>query len=387
MSEKAVPESAQEPDSLVRNQWKLVQAVGKTAAIWSEYGLYCAADDVKGEFKQFVVCKHCRQELSQSSSSSTTSMHNHFKRCQTEQYREQKKQEMAHTPGAMEKFLMHAPGFQRALAQWLVMDQQALSAPESPYFRRMIACANPKAEVPDRRDSDDLLLETEIQVKAAIGKLLPGCYMAITTNGWTSVSNESYCSLTVHYICHSGQLVAVDLGCYPFPGPHTGDRVAAQLHEVLAEYNIDVQHVVGCVTDTAANIKRAARFMRFDWYGCMAHQLELVTGLFFNGVGVAAAMQSARSLVGTIKSSPQLALALRATLEFLNQQVLAIIQDVITRWWSTYSMLVRLLQLRDALETMFKRGSLEKQLTSQEWEIVQQGALLLEPFMLVQRST
>ena len=70
----------------------------------------------------------------------------------------------------------------------------------------------------------------------------------------------------------------LSLDCSAFPGSHDGPTVAAKLLQMLDEYKIPTSHVVATVTDTAANMVRSARFMPFDWHGCMSHMLELVTG-------------------------------------------------------------------------------------------------------------
>ena len=50
----------------------------------------------------------------------------------------------------MDKFLMIAPGFERAFMKWVVIDQQALSVGQCTEFKEMIAAANKKLSVPSR---------------------------------------------------------------------------------------------------------------------------------------------------------------------------------------------------------------------------------------------
>jgi zinc finger BED domain-containing protein 1 (E3 SUMO-protein ligase ZBED1) len=117
-----------------------------------------------------------------------------------------------------------------------------------------------------------------------------------------------------------------------------------------------MEQVMACVTDTAPNMVKSARFMGFDWMGCMAHQLELITKLAFEGVGVAEALQLARALVGSIKSSSQHAEQLAVELARLGLAVLVVIQDVKTRWWSTHAMVARLMKLKRALQNLHRDG-------------------------------
>jgi len=61
------------------------------------------------------------------------------------------------------------------------------------------------------------------------------------------------------------------------------------------------------------------------------------------------------------------------------------IQDVVTRWWSTYSMIERLLRLKIYLAILEEEGDLTINLTEVQWNIVADLKALLEPFMMAQR--
>jgi hypothetical protein len=61
------------------------------------------------------------------------------------------------------------------------------------------------------------------------------------------------------------------------------------------------------------------------------------------------------------------------------------IQDVTTRWWSTHSMVERLLRLKMYLAILEDEGELNCNLTEQQWVVCSELQKLLEPFMIVQR--
>jgi hypothetical protein len=61
------------------------------------------------------------------------------------------------------------------------------------------------------------------------------------------------------------------------------------------------------------------------------------------------------------------------------------IKDVVTRWWSTYSMIERLLRLKIYLAILEEKGDLTINLTEVQWNIVADLKALLEPFMMAQR--
>ena len=62
------------------------------------------------------------------------------------------------------------------------------------------------------------------------------------------------------------------------------------------------------------------------------------------------------------------------------------IQDVTTRWWSTYSMCEWLLQLQPYFNLMEAKGLLvNKNLNDEQWIIIRDTVTVLEPFMCAQR--
>ena len=56
------------------------------------------------------------------------------------------------------------------------------------------------------------------------------------------------------------------------------------------------------------------------------------------------------------------------------EKALKPIQDVVTRWWSTYSMVLRLLQLKPAIDVLVQQNKLEasKNLSDSEWSVLTQ---------------
>jgi hypothetical protein len=174
-------------------------------------------------------------------------------------------------PGAMLKFTEASPGFPDAFMKWLVMTQQPFSTVESPYFQAMIRSLSSRAVIPTRASISTRLLEINLSIKQALRGLVAGMWLACTTDAWTSVANVAYLCLTLHFITADWQLVSMSLDCSPFPGSHDGPSVAAKLNELLEAYGISLNNVVAAVTDTAPNMCRAARFMQYDWHGCMAH--------------------------------------------------------------------------------------------------------------------
>jgi hypothetical protein len=94
-------------------------------------------------------------------------------------------------------------------------------------------------------------------------------------------------------------------------------------------------------------------------------------------------LKACRNLVNFFNSSSQ------ATKKLLGKQVegraIKPIQDVITRWWSTYLMCDQLLCLKIYLSLLEKEGDLTCNLTDSQWLIVHDLHILLKPFMIAQK--
>jgi hypothetical protein len=105
-----------------------------------------------------------------------------------------------------------------------------------------------------------------------------------------------------------------------------------------------------------------------SWHGCIDHLLNLVTKVAFkDSAESAGAMKKARELVGHFSSSSQ------AEEILLSKQIpgaaVKCIQDVTTRWRSTYSMCEQLMRLRPYFSLMEAEGHLDKNLNEMQWQI------------------
>lgn len=98
------------------------------------------------------------------------------------------------------------------------------------------------------------------EVRTALAKRMEAVWPlhpAITTDHWTSITNDSYASLTVHYIDAKWKLVSKSMGVTPFGRPHTAVRVADITKEILEGISMPPNWRPTITTDSAA-VMRAA---------------------------------------------------------------------------------------------------------------------------------
>eukprot|EP01033_Poteriospumella_lacustris_P009569 gene9569-gene10349 len=96
-------------------------------------------------------------------------------------------------------------------------------------------------------------------------------------------------------------------------------------------------------------------------------------------------MRAVRALVPRFNNSAQATeRLLQVQIGFLEERRVEVIQDVTTRWWSTYQMCERCIRLRPCFDIMTQQNELDN-LAPRQWDVVVKVAKLLEPLMQVQQ--
>ena len=296
--------------------------------------------------------------------------------------------------GPMKKFVSYGGDFMKMYCRWVVRTYQAIDTCNNPEFRDMCAALNPKASVIDRKSALDEIIKTKIVVKEELKSILKGEYHAVTFDHWTSVAGHAYTAATVHFIDDMWELHTATLCCEYHTNESTAPEIRREIHAVRTDYGLDLDKLVSITTDTASNMNSAGMLFeehdQVPHHYCFAHVFELTAKKAFSDKylpGADGVMHAARKLVGHFASSVQ------ATTILLNLQPpetkdhhkVRVVQDVATRWWSTYSMCERLLRLQPFLAIMENRGELKCNLTCEQWINLGKIEKLLLPFMFAQK--
>jgi len=230
--------------------------------------------------------------------------------------------------------------------------------------------------------------------KSKLKMILKGRHFSITTDGWTSLANVGYVTCTAHFIDPgTWKLHSIAMGLFEKNGGSTADDVVDYCESQLTLFDLSYNTAVAIVTDTEATMIAAGRLFierslqaggKTKWLGCIDHLLQLVTKKAFSDIPMSeGTLKACRNLVNFFNSSSQ------ATKKLLGKQVegraVKPIQDVTTRWWSTYSMCDRLLRLKIYLSLLENEGDLTCNLTDSQWLIVHDLHTLLKPFMIAQK--
>jgi hypothetical protein len=124
---------------------------------------------------------------------------------------------------------------------------------------------------------------------------------------------------------------------------HTAENIAAELVRIADEWNI-TEKVVAIVTDNAANMVVAIRITRWKHIPCFAHTLNLIVqGALSAAKETADLKNKCKDMVTFFHQSTKASDKLKEVQRQLGVPEAKLIQDVETRWNSTFYMFQRIL--------------------------------------------
>ncbi|XP_061905499.1 E3 SUMO-protein ligase ZBED1-like [Entelurus aequoreus] len=269
-----------------------------------------------------------------------------------------------------------------ALLNFIVKDCQPLSIVESEGFRELVQVLEPSYVLPTRKTIKKMLVtkyeEERERVKLEVQQAVA---VSITADMWTSVNMEAYLALTCHYINDNLQLCTSVLGVQYFPQSHTADNLAQVKRDMMADWAIT--NKVKCfVTDAAPNMIASTRQLQIRHSICIAHSLNLLVRKSCDQIPTLASIRhKARHIVTYFRSSTTAKEKLAQVQQQMGRPTLKLINEVATRWNSTYEMLSR---LHDEKESVWvSLASLKTDLTpltADEFNIVGETLIVLAPF-------
>lgn len=241
--------------------------------------------------------------------------------------------------------------------------------------------------------------------------------LSVSLDCWTSPFQQAFMAITGYFLDQNWEYREVLLGFEPLEGTHSGDNLASVLSAILKQHQI-VDRIMAITTDNASNndtmiIKMQkdypdARFIRIP---CMAHVIQLSLNQLLGQIkgnplndtvdmvwteehnkaarqrskkrDIANTLNKARDLAIFINASPQRKEKFKDLQKEIRNPQLVLIQDVRTRWNSTYLMLERARRLRSELDKYCRLYEIDHMiLNSDEWRQIDYLLCLTKPFYI-----
>ena len=212
--------------------------------------------------------------------------------------------------------------------------------------------------------------------------------VSFTTDIWTSRSQDSYISLTIHFIDRFWHLHRWTPFVKPFPERHTGKNISLGLEEMIQELNLLNEGIdLVCVNDNASNMKLGIKLTPgLDQYLCDIHTVELCLGDTYKVVeGMTNVLKKSRALSKfTHQSNVALEeLKKEAAKEGVPFRKLKNPPD--TRWSGRYDNLVSVFHLRKPIKNLCEDndGWAEHTLSRSEWKLLEGAVTCLKPVKMM----
>lgn len=277
------------------------------------------------------------------------------------------------------------------IALMLCKDLQPYSIVEDEGFRAVLQAAEPRYVIPARKTFSDTIIpnlhKTSIEavkeeVKSAVG-------LSITTDAWTSRSNQSYISYTAHFLTQDFSMKNYCLKVEHSDERHTAVNLAKSLSNCIAEWTTQAQREAMLktvvVSDNAANMQAAiAKIPQVKSLGCFDHTLQLVINdAVKNCPELDQTVHKAKTITTHFKHSSINANKLLELERQMGIKELKLKQECPTRWNSRFDMLERLVTVKDAVCAIIASVKQLPTLSANEWEAAEEYVKIFKPFKIL----
>ncbi|CAJ0651791.1 5891_t:CDS:2 [Entrophospora sp. SA101] len=283
----------------------------------------------------------------------------------------------------------HPPYIQKkkeeALLKWILKTNQPLSIVTNEAYIEKMKVFDPAFSVPGAKKLRTMIGNSYSFNKEALREIFQQRidYISLTTDFWTSRAKHGYLSITASFIATAFSVVDIMLDIKYVPAPHTAVVIADSLYESILDWNL-LGRIVSIVTDSGANMIASIQLLNqkpgcyaIKRLPCVSHTLQLAIGkgLMIAEVLVAHRLKNVQKHLGYTEA-------------------LQLVQDVSTRWNSSYYAFDGFFFLKDAIiqlqtdlctstnrEEKKDGNKLRKiMLSDEEWDLVDELITLLMPF-------
>jgi hypothetical protein len=237
---------------------------------------------------------------------------------------------------------------------------------ESNHFNDFIQKLNPKFQCPGRSTlKKEIISEFDSRRNHVVNfvKNISG-RCSLTTDIWSSIKNEAFIGVTLHYVTDEWKLKHFTLEVLRMTGSHTGNAIYDILDKLLEDFHLK-EKIISVTTDNGSNMVLACQLLKSDFdiqvptldfihSRCICHILNLAVNAGLKKEETL--LKKLRKLVKCIRRT-QLYLEELERLAIAGDQIFKRpILDIKTRWNSTFHMAERALSLKEDLSIIKSRN-------------------------------
>jgi midasin (ATPase involved in ribosome maturation) len=177
------------------------------------------------------------------------------------------------------------------------------------YERGFLPCQaviNLNISFPDWKELLSIFDAKKVETQAVIKELIGSNFFSVTIDHWTSISNENYSVITLHFICKF-KLTTIVLSFERHKGGCTGEELQEQIFDSILAWQLPLSKFVACVTDSASNMNKMAEYItqkQVAHHYCADHIIQLSAEKAISSSSVVLSLQKLKNLVNHLNKSP-----------------------------------------------------------------------------------
>ena len=207
--------------------------------------------------------------------------------------------------------------------------------------------------------------------------------VSLQMDGWTA-AHTGYMGAICDYINDNWERESVVLACNPYTVRHSSEKIADWMIALVKDWQLN--YVLDVVTtDSAANMLGIFNLENFpDYYRsaqCANHLLQrVIENEIFSMKSIKTLIENVRIVTNFASSSNNFCHDLEEIQkkEDPDKTPLLLVNDVQTRWNSTYSMLARFLKLKESLTILLAKKEWSRKASLAKAKICQEDFTLME---------
>lgn len=167
----------------------------------------------------------------------------------------------------------------------------------------MTKCLNPKYHPPSRDCLANQLVPAwyDTEKQNVIDALKNIHSAAITSDGWTSITQDHYITVTLHFVSE-GKMKQTVLKSKAVYDVQTGPNIAQEIETILDEFGVR-EKIVAVTVDNAANMNVAVSRLQLKKMACFAHTLNIAAQKIYSIDSVSRWCARIRSVIVWLKRS------------------------------------------------------------------------------------